>query len=210
MANVHHGIEFAGRIPPGTGGGDFLLFVGRSTPEKDLATAIRIAIRCGMKIKVAARIDPNEVDYHRRAVEPLLAHPLVEWLGEIGQARKLELLAGARALLMPINWDEPFGLSFVEALAMGTPVITRPRGALPELMIHGTHGFLAESEDDLADACLRIGEIDRVACHHWAVRRFSTARMADQYEAVYRAVVSAGARSVTATDPMELPALDGR
>ena len=94
---------------------------------------------------------------------------------------------------MPIDWEEPFGLSFIEALAVGTPVVTRPRGALPELMLHGRHGFLAESEDDLVEACRRLIEIDRRGCREWAARRFSLGRMVDEYELVYRAVVASAA-----------------
>src|SRR5581483_6747087 len=117
--------------------------------EKDLATAIRVAIRVGVPIKIAARIGTAHTLYHDSEVSHLLNHPMVEWLGEVGQQDKARLLAGATALLMPVNWEEPFGLAFIESLAAGAPVITRRRGALPEIMRDGEHGFFGESDDDL-------------------------------------------------------------
>jgi glycosyltransferase involved in cell wall biosynthesis len=164
--------------------------VGRSAAEKGLATAIRVAVRAGMPIKIAARVGPANVAYHESEVVPLLDHPLVHWLGEIPDERKAPLLAHARAFLMPIEWDEPFGLSFIESLAAGTPIITRPMGALPELMRHGEHGFFGDSEDELLDACMRIDTIDRSGCRRWALDQFSASRMAGDYEEAYKRVLA--------------------
>ena len=185
VATVHHGLNLSSTYRLGAGDGGYLVFVGRSTPEKGLATAIRVAIRCGLRLKIAARIEPADLDYHRSQVVPLLEHPLVDWLGEATDCEKVALLEGAIALLMPIEWEEPFGLSFIEALSTGTPVITRPLGSVPEMMRHGEHGFFADTEDELAAACLRIDSIDRASCRKWAIERFSAERMTDDYEAAY-------------------------
>ena len=191
VGTIHHGLDLASNYELGSGDGGYLAFVGRSAAEKGLATAIRVALRAGMPIKIAARIGPADREYHESEVVPLLRHPLVHWLGEIPDEHKARLLAHARALLMPIEWDEPFGLSFIESLAAGTPIITRPMGALPELMIHGEHGFFGDSEDELLEACMRIDTIDRPGCRRWALDRFSASRMADDYEDAYRRVLEA-------------------
>ena len=192
VATIHHGQDLAGRFRLGAGGGGYLAFVGRSAPEKGLATAIRVAIRAGVPIKIAARIGPSGDAYHASEVEPLLGHPLVEWLGEIADAEKARLLEAAMAMIMPIEWEEPFGLSFVESLAAGTPIITKPKGALPEIMRHGVHGFFTDTEDEMVEAVGRIASIDRAACRMWALERFSTRRMVDDYERAYLRVIAAG------------------
>lgn len=201
IRTVYHGLDLEHTYQLGPGDGGYLAFVGRSSPEKGLATAIRVAVRSGMPIKIAARIEPADIEYHRREVVPLLDHPLVDWLGETTDAGKAELLAHARGLLVPIEWDEPFGLVFVEALATGTPVISRPLGSLPEIMHDGDHGYFAISEDELVDACGRLDEIDRAACRAWALERFSTRRMVDDYELVFSRILrDAGADKDSETD----------
>ena len=204
VATVYNGLDLASTYRLGSGEGGYLAFVGRSSPEKGLATAIRVAIRCRIPIKIAARLEQADIAYHRTEVAPLLGHPLVEWLGEATEPEKVQLLGGARALLMPVDWDEPFGLAFVEALAAGTPVVTRPLGALPEIMRDGEHALFGFNEDELAEACNRIGEIDRAECRRWAVTRFSTTRMADDYEAAYErvlrpAIAGDGEKGIAAT-----------
>jgi glycosyltransferase involved in cell wall biosynthesis len=189
IATLYNGLDLEATYRLGTGEGGYLAFVGRSSPEKGLATAIRVAIRCRIPIKIAARLEQADSAYHEREVVPLLDHPLVEWLGEATEAEKATLLAGARALLMPVDWDEPFGLAFVEALAAGTPVVTRPLGALPEIMRDGEHALFGFSEDELVEACNRVGEIDRVECRRWAITRFTTERMTDDYEVAYERIL---------------------
>lgn len=198
VATIHHGLDLAGAYRLGAGDGGYLAFVGRSSAQKGLATAIRIAIRSDTPIKIGARIGSGPPTYHEREVEPLLGHPLVEWLGEVNDAEKAALLEGAKALVMPIDWEEPFGLSFIESLAAGTPIITRAKGALPELMRHGLHGFFAATEDDMVRAVARIDELDRAECRRWALDRFSTQRMADDYEDAYRRVLEGSAVSAPA------------
>ena len=191
IATVHHGLDVEHAYRLGSGDGGYLAFVGRSCADKGLATAIRVALRTGIPIKIGARVGEADVAYHHAEVVPYLDHPLVEFLGEITDREKAELLASARALLMPINWEEPFGLCFIESLAAGTPIITTPRGALPELMEHGVHGFFARTEDELVDACTAVDSIDRAGCRRWALNRFSASRMADDYEKVYRSLIAA-------------------
>ena len=139
---------------------------------------------------MACRVAPEERDYFERDVKPLLDHPLIDWLGEQNDEQKAKLLASARALLMPINWDEPFGLVFIEALACGTPVLSRPLGSLPEIVRNGVHGFLHEKDEDLAQACHQVQRLDRKECTRWALNRFSVPAMTDGYERIYEAIAS--------------------
>jgi glycosyltransferase involved in cell wall biosynthesis len=196
VGTVHHGFRLGDLYHFGRGDGGYLVFLGRISPEKGPATAIRVAIKAGVPIKIAARIDPINFEYYQQEVEPLLQNPLVEWVGEKDDRGKAELLAGAIALLAPIDWDEPFGLVIIEALAAGTPVISRPRGSLPEIMRDGEHGFLVWTEDEMVQAVRRVGEIDRARCRRWVLDRFSVERMADGYERVYRLVQKRSFRSV--------------
>ena len=198
IATVHHGLDMAGTYRLGAGEGGYLAFVGRSSAEKGLHQALRVAIRCGLPIRIGARIGSAGEAYHLAHVEPLLGNPLVTWLGEVDEKEKAQLLEGALALLMPIDWNEPFGLAIIESLAAGTPVITRARGALPELMVSGVHGFFAETEDEMVAACEQVVTIDRAACRQWALSRFSTQRMVDDYEKVYAQVI-AGRRPAAST-----------
>jgi glycosyltransferase involved in cell wall biosynthesis len=185
MATVHHGLRLEQDYQLGAGDGGYLAFLGRIGPEKDPGTAIQVAIRAGIPIKIAARLRPEEEPYFNTWIRPHLDNPLVEWVGELDDPGKNRLLGGARALLAPFAWDEPFGLVFPEALACGTPVIARPRGSVTEIIRHGEHGLLAETEDELVEACRLVGEIDRGACRRYAVERFSPARMVDDYERIF-------------------------
>jgi len=184
-ATVYHGLPID-EYPYAPDGGEDLLFLARMSPEKRPDLAIAVAKRAGIKLKVAAKIDETERDYFERDIRPLLDHPLIEFVGEVDQARKLELLAGARALLFPIDWPEPFGLVMIEAMACGTPVVARPCGAVPEIVTHERTGLIASSLDELTAAVKRVDTLDRRACRQEVERRFSAARMATDYERVYR------------------------
>ena len=111
------------------------------SPEKRPDIAIEVAKRTGIPIKIAAKVDHKEKPFFERKIEPLLDHPLVEWLGEVDEMGKRELMANALALILPINWPEPFGMVFIEALACGTPVLTCPLGSVPELLKDGVTGY---------------------------------------------------------------------
>ncbi len=181
-----------------TAGGDYLAFLGRLSPEKGVAAAIQIARRAGLPLKIAARMplanhdDPNvraDWEYYQSVVAPLMREPGVEFVGELGDAEKPTFLGNALALLFPIDWPEPFGLVMAEALACGTPVVARRRGAVAEVLAEGMTGLIGESDDELVAGCRRVRQLDRAACRAEAVRRFAPAVMAQAYEAVYRGLV---------------------
>jgi len=176
-------------------GGDYLAFLGRISPEKRPDLAIALAKQAGVPLRIAAKVDPVDREYFEREIEPLLAHRLVDYVGEIGEEDKAAFLGGARALVFPIDWPEPFGLVMIEALACGTPVIARRRGSVPEVIRHGRTGFIVESMADMVRAVRRLDRIERAECRREAEARFSVERMADGYEVLYR---SLGARARTA------------
>ena len=210
VGTVHQGLELAGTYQLGAGDGAYLVFLGRISPEKGPQQAIRVALRAGMPIKLAARVDPVDEAFFEREVQPFLEHPLVHWLGEVDDAEKVELLRDAAALLMPIQRDEPFGIAFIEAMAAGTPVITHPRGSVPELLRHGVHGFIVPTEDEMVDACRRVGEIDRGTCRRHALARFSVERMTDDYERIYGRVVARRTWSRVAATERLVPSMSLR
>jgi glycosyltransferase involved in cell wall biosynthesis len=159
---------------------------------------MRVARRAGLPLKIAARpplphVDNPDVrrdrDYYEHVVQPLLAEPGVEMIGEVGGRQKDELLRGAAALLFPICWPEPFGLVMVEALACGTPVLALNQGSVPEIVHDGETGFVRDSEDGLVDAVAHLDELDRASCRAEVERRFSPAAMADAYEQIFKELV---------------------
>jgi glycosyltransferase involved in cell wall biosynthesis len=184
-ATVYHGLPID-EYPYSADGGDDLVYLARMSPEKRPDLAIAVAKRAGIRLKIAAKIDETERDYFERDIRPLLDHPLIEFVGEVDMARKLELLGKARALLFPIDWPEPFGLVMIEAMACGTPVVARPFGAVPEIVTHERTGLIASSVDELVAAVKRVETIDRGACRREVEQRFSAARMTEDYERVYR------------------------
>jgi glycosyltransferase involved in cell wall biosynthesis len=164
----------------------YLAFLGRLSPEKQPDLAIEIARRVGLPLKIAAKIDATDREYFDQVLASHIDDPLVEFLGEIGDGDKSAFLGGARALLFPIDWPEPFGLVMTEAMACGTPIVARPCGSVPEVVVHGETGFLADSLVDLVEAVKRIDEIDRAACRRHVEQHFSMSRMAEGYERIYR------------------------
>jgi glycosyltransferase involved in cell wall biosynthesis len=187
-ATVYHGIDVQSH-PFGELPGTYLLFVGRISPEKGPERAIAIAKQCGIPLKIAAKVDPKDRKFFEGTVKPLLNDPLIEFLGPVNEKRKCELMKNALALLLPIRWPEPFGLVFIEALACGTPVLTCPMGAAPEILSEGKTGFMRESDDELAEAALHVSEVSRAGCRAWAERRFDISEMTRNYLAVYRAAM---------------------
>jgi len=193
LATVHHG------LPPDLlrlheRPGDYLAFVGRVSAEKRLDRAIEIARRAGLKLRVAAKVDPADRDYFR-TIEPLLRDPVVEFIGEIGEDRKEDFLGNARALLFPIDWPEPFGLVMIEAMACGTPVVAWRCGSVPEVIDEGVTGFVVDDLDAAVRAVERCAGLDRWQCRAAFDQRFTAARMANDYLAVYRRVVERARRS---------------
>ncbi len=187
-AVIHHGLD-VNAFPIGRGDGDYVLFLGRMHPDKGAHRAIAVARAAGRRILLAAKLwEPRERHYFVECVEPMLG-PQAVYLGEVGGQRKLDLLAGAEALLNPIRWPEPFGLVMIEALACGTPVLAFREGAAPEIIEDTRTGFLCEHEDDMVAKLEDVGRIDRAACRASVESRFSTGRMVDDHVALYRTLI---------------------
>ncbi|HEX7116545.1 MAG TPA: glycosyltransferase family 4 protein [Steroidobacter sp.] len=185
LATVGHG------LPPETyrfkerPDGGYLAFLGRISPEKRPDVAIEIARRAGLPIRIAAKVDPADVTYFETVVRPLLNHPLVEFIGEIGDEDKSEFLGDALALLFPINWPEPFGLVMIESMACGTPVIAWNCGSTREVLDEGVTGFIVESQEEALQAIERAATVDRRAIRATFERRYTSKVMAQRYVEVY-------------------------
>jgi len=178
---------------------DYLLFLGRISPEKRPDTAIRVARRAGVHLRIAAKVDPVDRDYFEREIRPLLDDPLIEFIGEVGDHAKHTLLGNARALLFPIDWPEPFGLVLIEALACGTPVIARSLGSVPEVVQQGETGWLCETEDEMVAAVHRLGELDRARCRAAFDTRFTAAIMTARYVRLYQRLLAGSAQESTSS-----------
>ncbi|MET0709163.1 MAG: glycosyltransferase family 4 protein [Tardiphaga sp.] len=164
----------------------YLAVLGRIAPEKGVDRAIKIAIRCGIPLKIAAKIDRADQEYYDEIIKPLMAHSLVEYIGEIGDHEKPQFLSGALGLLLPIDWPEPFGLVMIESMACGTPVIAYNRGSVPEIIDEAVTGFVVEDEISAAAAVGRLAGMDRAAIRARFEERFTARRMALDYMAAYR------------------------
>lgn len=172
--------------------GDYVAFLGRISPEKRVDRAIDIALRAGMRIKVAAKIDKVDRDYYDAHIKHLFDHPHVEYIGEIGDHEKEAFLGNARALLFPIDWPEPFGLVMIEAMACGTPVIAYNRGSVAEVIEDGVSGRIVNDRDEAVVALQGIDAIDRRACRQEFEERFTARRMARDYLNVYEMLRTPG------------------
>jgi glycosyltransferase involved in cell wall biosynthesis len=191
QATVHHGLREDSLAFYGEPG-QYLVFLGRTSPEKGLDQAIKIAKRVGMPLKIAAKIDRADEPYFETVIKPLLNDPLIEFIGEIGYSEKNAFLGNAAALLFPINWPEPFGIVMIEALACGTPVIAYPFGSVPEVIENGVTGFLVRDVKSAVKAVERISKIDRAQCRQRFEERFTLARMTQDYLAIYDRIVRGG------------------
>jgi glycosyltransferase involved in cell wall biosynthesis len=188
-ATVHHGLpEDLYRFREGSGG--YLAFLGRISPEKRADRAIEIARRAGWRLRIAAKVDRADAEYFEKEISPLLSDRHVTFLGEIGEEDKNVFLGDAAALLFPIDWPEPFGLVMIEALACGTPIIAYRGGSVEEIVEPGETGFVVRDVAEAVSAVRGIEGIDRRRCRQSFERRFTAARMARDYEAVYREIAS--------------------
>ncbi|MGQ0696561.1 MAG: glycosyltransferase family 4 protein [Nitrospiraceae bacterium] len=189
QATVYHGLPRDLYIfHPNSGG--YLAFLGRIAPEKRPDHAIEIAKRVGIPLRIAAKVDPMDQEYFHTEIEPLLSHPLVEYLGEVTDTEKDAFLGNATALVCPYDWPEPFGLVLIEALACGTPVLAYRRGSIPEIIEDGITGFVCEGLDGMTAAIQCIPEIDRRRCRQVFEQRFSVERMAQDYLRVYEQLLA--------------------
>jgi len=188
FATISHGLDethYAFEPNPG----DYLAFLGRISPEKRPDRAVEIATRAGMPLRIAAKVDAVDARYFAQEIRPLLDNPLVEFIGEIGDEDKAAFLGGARALLFPIDWPEPFGLVMIEAMACGTPVIGWRCGSVPEVIEHGVSGLIVEDVAQAVEAVRAVGGLDRGRVRQVFERRFSAHTMASAYVEQYARLI---------------------
>jgi glycosyltransferase involved in cell wall biosynthesis len=198
---IHNGLNLAD-APFERRRGEALCFVGRVAPEKGIVDAIEIARHSGRRLRIAAKIGttPAERDYHENVFLPALAAAGddVEFLGEVSGEDRDRLFAESYATLMPGSWPEPFGLVAIESLACGTPLIARPAGALPEIVRPGRDGFFGDDVAGMAFFVDQVADLDRAEIRESVIERFSSARMADEYEAIYERLIDEGRPAATA------------
>jgi glycosyltransferase involved in cell wall biosynthesis len=185
QGTIHHGLSPVAYTFK-KDAGKYLAFLGRISPEKRPDRAIAIAIAAGIPLKIAAKVDNADREYFERDIRPLLSHPLIEFIGEIGDSEKSEFLGNAHALLFPIDWPEPFGLVMIEAMACGTPVIAWRCGSVSEVIDEGVTGFVVDSEAEAIDATSRVMDLDRQAIRDVYEVRFSADAMARHYVHLYQ------------------------
>jgi glycosyltransferase involved in cell wall biosynthesis len=190
IATVQHGLPIDLLTPRRTEP-RYLAFLGRICPEKRPDRAIRIAREAGIPLKIAAKVDRVDEAYFRDTIRPMIDGHDIELIGEINDAEKPDFLSGAIALLVPIDWPEPFGLVMIEAMACGTPVIAYRSGSVPEVIDHGITGFVVDSEQEAIDAVNELHRLDRSKVRAKFEERFSAHRMAREYEARYRELATA-------------------
>jgi glycosyltransferase involved in cell wall biosynthesis len=189
QGTVHHGLPrdlYAFQPKPK----DYLVFLGRTSPEKGLDSAIEIAKAAGMPLKIAAKVDKSDQEYFDSCIQPLLDEGHVEFVGEVGFPEKNKFVGDAAALLFPISWPEPFGLVMIEAMACGTPVIAYRFGSVPEVMINGIAGFIVDDLQGAVEAVKNIHRIDRKKVRKHFEQRFTADRMAQEYVKIYERLVS--------------------
>ncbi len=191
IATIHHGIDL-GQFPFCGGEGQYLLFFGRIHPEKGVREAIDVAARVGIKLVIAGIIQDH--DYFATQVEPYIDGTTVEYLGSVGPDRRADVLGHALAMLHLISFDEPFGLSLIESMACGTPVIAFDRGSMPEIIREGQTGYLVNDIEGAIDAVVAIRAIDRSTCRADVKERFSNTRMARDYVRVYEQILNGAVR----------------
>jgi glycosyltransferase involved in cell wall biosynthesis len=201
QATIHHGLPpelYTFHPKPG----QYLAFLGRISPEKGVDQAIGIAKRIGIKLKIAAKVDPVDREYFERVIRPLTDSSLVEYVGEIGDHEKDEFLGNAFALLLALNWPEPFGVVMIEALACGTPIVAFKRGSVPEIVEDGSTGFAVENADGAVAALRRVPGLNRSRCRKAFEDRFTAARMCVEYLSVYEQLQSGDTLSTEFDDGM--------
>ena len=190
LATIHHGLpkENCPYYPDAKGG--YLAFLGRISPEKRPDRAIEMAIRSGTPLKIAAKVDKADQEYWDETIEPMIHHPLVEYIGEINEEQKKDFLGNALALAFPIDWPEPFGLVMIEAMSAGTPVIAFGNGSVPEVIKDGVSGFIVNSMDEAVEACRKVRELPRAGVRAHFEGRFTAEVMVRKYVAAYEQLLA--------------------
>ena len=192
-ATVHHGLPVDLHKPTFDPRGGYVAFLGRISPEKRVDRAIQIARTLGIPIRIAAKVDNVDRVYFRETIEPLIDLPGVQFVGEISEREKTEFLGEARALLFPIDWPEPFGMSMIEAMACGTPVLAFGHGSVPEIIDPGVTGLIVNSMDEAVRMLPKVMSLDRRAVRRRFEQRFSAIRMAQDYLQIYRSLLQQSA-----------------
>jgi glycosyltransferase involved in cell wall biosynthesis len=195
IGNVYHGLP-DDSLTAGQGAGKYLAFIGRICPEKRVDRAIEIALRAGLPLKIAAKIDRVDREYYETKIKHLFDQPGIEFVGEIREDQKSEFLGNASGLLFPIDWPEPFGLAVIEAMACGTPTLAFRRGSVPEILTPGVSGQIVDTVDEAVLAMENLLGMDRAAVRQAFEDRFTASRMARDYVSVYESI--ANAREISA------------
>ena len=193
VGTVYHGVPLDLHRPTFNPRGGYLAFLGRVSPEKGVDRAIEVARTLGVPLKIAAKVDRVDEDYFREQIAPLLKGPGVEFIGEIDERQKTDFLGQALALMFLIDWPEPFGLVMIEAMACGTPVIGYNRGSVPEIVEHGVTGFIVEDELSAITSVHHLAHLSREVVRKQFEERFTARRMAKEYLAVYRSLMTPAA-----------------
>jgi glycosyltransferase involved in cell wall biosynthesis len=188
QGTVHHGLP-AKLYKLHSEPGKYLVFLGRISPEKGVDRAIEIAKRAGLELRIAAKVDRVDEEYFQQAIRPLLDHPLIHFVGELKDAEKDAFLGSALALLVPVNWEEPFGLVMIEAMACGTPVIAYRRGSVPEAIDEGVTGLIVNTVYQAVKAIVRISRLSRKRCRRIFEERFTASRMAADHVSIYERLI---------------------
>jgi glycosyltransferase involved in cell wall biosynthesis len=196
VRTIHHGLPEK-LLTPQPIKPAYLAMLGRIAPEKGVDRAIRIANHCGIPLKIAAKVDRADQDYYNEVIKPLIVGPNIEYVGEINDREKSDFLSGAIALMVTIDWPEPFGLVMIEAMACGTPVIAFNRGSVPEIVEENLTGFIVEDEISAVSAVNKVGELNRSAIRERFEQRFTARRMALDYLAAYRSIMQVEAPRLT-------------
>jgi glycosyltransferase involved in cell wall biosynthesis len=188
---VYHGLptELYKLFP---GDGKYLVFVGRISPEKRVDRAIEIAVKAGIPLKIAAKIDKVDRDYFDEKIKHLIENPLIELVGEVNDHEKQELFGNAMGLIYPIDWPEPFGLAMIEAMACGTPVVAYGHGSVPEVVDEGVTGFVVNSQEDAVEAVKKLHTLSRIKCREVFEKRFTATRMVNDYLTIYESLRKSG------------------
>jgi glycosyltransferase involved in cell wall biosynthesis len=203
VGNVYHGLDLS-HLHVGTGAGGYFAFLGRIAPDKGIGQAVAIAKRTGIPLKIAAKVDDDHPEY-LDIIRGDIDGTFIEWIGEIAEEEKSAFLGNARALLFPIQWPEPFGLTMIEAMACGTPVLATPCGSVPEIVVDGVTGFIRPTVDKLIAAVDHLGVLDRVACRQRVEQHFTARAMAIGYERLYRTLIDERAIDHRATRDRTVP-----
>jgi glycosyltransferase involved in cell wall biosynthesis len=196
---VHHGLSMAHFQPTVKHPERFFVWLGRFVPEKGPHLAIEAAKKAGVSIVLAGTVDQHvqeSVDYFEQVIKPHIDQQQVKYIGPVNMQQKIDLLSRARGLLNPIQWEEPFGMVMIEAMAVGCPVIAFARGAAPEIVAHRRSGFLVEGVNEMANCIARIDKLDRTAVHAHALHHFTAHAMAEKYTQVYKKIVASSIRKV--------------